>query len=96
MGGDLGFVTKDELLAPLGEALKKLSPGEVSPLIETEIGLHILRLEEDREGTTQPFDKVKDAIANRLYQEKLQQSQDKWMSSLKNKAYIEIRFSFPS
>ena len=54
MGGDLGFVTKDELLAPLGEALDKLGPGEVSPLIETEIGLHILRLgRRTREGTTQ-------------------------------------------
>ena len=96
MKGDLGFMTKDELLAPLGEALKKLGPGEVSPLIETEIGIHILRLEEGREGTTQPFDEVKDAIANRLYQEKIQQSHDAWMSSLKNKAYIEIRFSLPS
>ena len=96
MGGDLGFVTKNQLLAPLGEALDKLSPGEVSPLIETEIGIHILRLEESRPGVTQPFEQVKDAIANRLHQEKLQEFQDKWMSSLKNKAYIEIRFSLPS
>ena len=92
MGGDLGFVTKDELLAPLGEALDKLSPGEVSPLIETEIGIHILRLEENRPGITQPFEKVKEAIATRLFQEKIQESHDKWMSSLKDRAYIEIRF----
>ena len=92
MGGDLGFVTKDELLAPLGEALDKLSPGEVSPLIETEIGIHILRLEENRPGITQPFEEVKEAIGNRLFQEKIQKSHDKWMSSLKDRAYIEIRF----
>jgi len=92
MGGDLGFATKDELLAPLGEALDKLSPGEVSPLIETEIGIHILRLEENRPGITQPFEEVKEAIANRLFQEKIQKSHDKWMSSLKDRAYIEIRF----
>lgn len=92
MGGDLGFVTKDELLAPLGEALDKLSPGEVSPLIETEIGIHILRLEENRPGITQPFEKVKEAIGNRLFQEKIQKSHDKWMSSVKDRAYIEIRF----
>ncbi len=92
MGGDLGFVTKDELLAPLGEALDKLSPGEVSPLIETEIGIHILRLEENRPGITEPFEKVKEAIGSRLFQEKIQESHDTWMSSLKDKAYIEIRF----
>ena len=92
LGGDLGFVTKEGLLAPLGEALDKLSPGEVSPLIETEIGIHILRLEESRPGVTQPFEKVKDAIENRLYQEKLEESYDTWMASLKNKAFIEIHF----
>ncbi len=96
MGGDLGFVTKNELLPPLRDALHKISPGEVTPLIETEIGIHILRLEESRPGVTQPFEQVKDAIANRLHQEKLQEFQDKWMSSLKNKAYIEIRFLLPS
>ena len=96
LGGDLGFVTKNELLPPLRDALHKISPGEVTPLIETEIGIHILRLEESRPGVTQPFEKVKDAIANRLYQEKLQESQAKWMSSLKNKAYIEIHFLLSS
>ncbi len=93
LGGDLGFVTKEALLAPLGKALDQLKTGEVSPLIETEIGVHILRLEESRPGVTQPFEQVKDAIANQLYQKKLMESHDAWMSSLKNKAYIEIRFS---
>ena len=92
LGGDLGFVTKEELLAPLGKALDKLNPGEVSPLIETGIGIHILRLEENRPGVTQPFEKVKDAITNRLYQERLDKSYDTWMASLKNKAFIEIHF----
>ena len=95
LGGDLGFVTKAELLAPLGEALDKLAPGEVSPLIETEIGIHILRLEETRQGTVQSFDAVKEAIAKQLHQEKIQRSHEAWMSSLKDKAYIEIRFPHP-
>ena len=92
MGGDLGFVKKDELLAPLGEALNKLNPGEFSPLVETEIGIHILRLEEIRKGTPPPFDKVKDVLGNQLYQKKRQQAYEEWMASLKNKAYVEIRF----
>lgn len=96
MGGDLGFVTKSELLPPLRDALHNISPGEVTPLIETEIGIHILRLEESRPGVTEPFEKVKDAIESRLYQEKLQESLDAWMSSLKDKAYIEIHSLLPS
>ena len=96
LGGDLGFVTKDELWPPLRDALDKLSPGEVSPIIETEIGIHLVRLEESRPEITEPFEKVKDVIANWLSQEKLQKFQDKWLSSLKDKAYIEIRFLLPS
>lgn len=91
-GGDLGFLRKDELLAPLRSALETLKPGEVSPAIETELGVHILRLEGNKAGTLQPFDDVKGFIENQLYQQKTQHALDAWLASLKDKAYIEIRF----
>ncbi len=91
-GGDLGFVRKEDLLAPLKVALDTLKPGEYSPALETEIGIHLLLLEETREGTPQPFDDVKDFIHDRLYQKKLRQAHGEWLASLKDKSYISIRF----
>ena len=91
-GGDLGFLKKADLLAPLRAALESLNPGEVSPAIETDLGVHILRLEGTKAGTLQPFEEVKASLENQLYQQKTQQAHEAWLASLKNKAYIEIRF----
>ncbi len=89
--GDLGFVRKEDLLAPLGEAFDKLAQGERSPVIETDTGMHILLRGETREGAPQPFDDVKGLIRNRLYQQKLRHTHEAWLSSLKDKSYIDIR-----
>ena len=90
-GGDLGFLKKADLLAPLRAALETLNPGEVSPAIETDLGVHILRLEGLKAGTLQPFEEVKASLESQLYQQKTQHAHDAWLASLKDKAYIEIR-----
>ena len=45
-GGDLGIVRRDVLPAPLEDALWALAPGEVSMPVETEFGVHLIRLVE--------------------------------------------------
>ena len=90
-GGDLEFVQKEDLLTPLGAALDELAQGERSPVIETDIGMHILLRGETREGTPQPFDTVKGFIRNQLYQQKLRRAHEAWLSSLQDKSYIDIR-----
>ena len=92
LGGDLGLMRKDELLYPLAQALNELKIGEVSKPVETELGIHILNLEEATPGKTLPFEEVKDSIKNNLFQRKTRDMRGKWLSSLKDKAYIEIRF----
>ena len=92
LGGDLGLMRKDELLYPLAQALNELKVGEMSKPVETELGIHILNLEEATPGKTLPFEEVKDSIKNNLFQRKTRDMRGKWLSSLKDKAYIEIRF----
>ena len=91
-GGDLGLMRKDELLGPLARALNRLKVGEVSRPVETELGIHILTLEEIIPGEPIPFEKVADSIENNLKQRKIQDIRGKWLSGLKDKAYIDIRF----
>ncbi len=92
LGGDLGFMRKDELLSPLSRALEGLHIGDVSRPVESELGIHILRLEKVIPGEPLPFDEVKDSIKTNLYQRKTRDVRGEWLSSLKDKAYIEIRF----
>ncbi|MDF1613998.1 SurA N-terminal domain-containing protein [Desulfurivibrio dismutans] len=45
-GGDLGFFRRGEMLEPLEEAVFAMEPGEISGIVETSLGFHIIRLEE--------------------------------------------------
>jgi peptidyl-prolyl cis-trans isomerase SurA len=47
-GGDLGFMSRSEFVREYAEAALKLQPGEVSDIVETQFGFHIIKLEEKR------------------------------------------------
>jgi len=47
-GGNLGFVSRSTLVREYAEAASRLSPGEISDIVESQFGYHIIRLEEKR------------------------------------------------
>lgn len=62
-GGDLGFLADGATVAPFEEAVKALSkPGELSPVVETQFGYHIIRLEERRPEGKRGFDEMRDQL----------------------------------
>lgn len=90
-GGDLGYIYRGDLIQVLDEAVFKLAEGEISPILETELGYHIFKLEEKVESTVKPLDEVRDEINERLYREKSTKRFKEWISNLKKEAYISIR-----
>ncbi len=68
-GGDLGFFPRGRMVPPFEDAAFALQPGEVSGVVETGFGLHLIKLEERRAAGARPFDDVKGEISEKLRRE---------------------------
>jgi len=89
-GGDLGFVKRGQALPEFEEVIFAMKEGEISDVIRTANGLHIVKVEAFSIGTDRPFAETKAEIERRLLQEKIEKRFQDWTSELKDRAFIEI------
>lgn len=61
-GGDLEFFGRGAMVKPFEDAVYSMRPGEISNLVETDFGLHIIKLEATRGGEVNPFAQVRGEI----------------------------------
>jgi peptidyl-prolyl cis-trans isomerase SurA len=90
-GGDLGSFKKGDMQPELEKTILSLKTGEVSDLVSTPIGFHIIKLESRLTGVTKPFESVKAEIEEILYRKKSEERFSQWAKELRGKASIEIR-----
>jgi len=90
-GGDLGRFKKGDMQTELEQAIMAMKPGEVSELVYTSLGFHIIKLEERLRGKLQPFDSVKNEIEELLYRKKSEERFSMWAKDLRSKASVEIK-----
>jgi peptidyl-prolyl cis-trans isomerase D len=64
-GGDLGYNTKGKMVTPFDDAQFALKPGDISEVVETRYGYHVIKVEGVREGDV-PLDEAKREIAEKL------------------------------
>jgi peptidyl-prolyl cis-trans isomerase D len=74
-GGDLDFFGRGMMTKPFEDATFAMKPGEISNVIETDFGFHIIKLEATRGGQKQPFDEVRASIEEEL---RKQSAQKRW------------------
>jgi peptidyl-prolyl cis-trans isomerase C len=89
-GGDLNFFQKGQMVGPFENAAFSMKPGEVSDIVETEFGYHIIKLTDKKAPGTMSFDEIKPRIEQHLKSEKMSQEYPKYIEALKSKAKIEI------
>ena len=90
-GGDLGFVGRGEMAKNIDEVVFALNPNNISPLIESDIGYHIFKVEERQAGKKSTIEDARQFIREVIFREKSKKRFDEWMKELKSKAYISIR-----
>ncbi|MGB7503415.1 MAG: nitrogen fixation protein NifM [Azonexus sp.] len=81
-GGQLGVVKRAQLYAELEPAAFALIEGEISPVLESPIGLHILRCDEILPSGMLPFAEVRERIIERLTDKRRREAQKEWIKGL--------------
>jgi peptidyl-prolyl cis-trans isomerase D len=85
-GGDLGFFRRGLMVPPFEEAAFAMKPSEISGVVETQFGYHIIRIEERTEEGTRPLAEVAGEITAKLKQQRAQDT----VSENTTAAHVEL------
>lgn len=89
-GGDLSWIMKGQTVEPFEKAAFALKPNEVSGVVETEFGYHIIQNLEQQPESVVPFEEAKPRIVEFLKRRDTDQKMREHVAELRNKAKIEI------
>ena len=89
-GGDLGFFGKGQMVKSFEEAAFSLKPGEISEVVKTKFGYHIIKVAETKAAGVTPFEEMEEKISGYLSQTQLDEAQVQYTKELREKAKIEV------
>jgi peptidyl-prolyl cis-trans isomerase C len=89
-GGDLGSFGKGQMVPSFEKAAFALKPGEISDVVETQFGYHIIKLTEKKPAVTTDFKDVKAKIEEFLKGQKVNEAIQKYLEETKKTAKIEL------
>jgi len=88
-GGDLGFFGRGQMVKPFEETAFSMKPGQVSGMVETRFGYHLIMVAERTPESTLSYEEVKDRLEQYLKQQKVQEAIAAYVETLQGKAKIE-------
>jgi peptidyl-prolyl cis-trans isomerase C len=89
-GGDLGYFEKGQMVPPFEAAAFTLKPGELSELVESPFGYHIIKVADQQAARVVPLEEAKPQIEQYLSGQNRQTETEAFVNTLKAKAKIDI------
>ncbi len=89
-GGDWGWIERNTLNEKLTQAAFALKAGGISPVIHIGDSYYILYVEARKNSSVKPLGEVRDEIERNLMQQERMKVQQRWLDTLRQKAYIKI------
>ena len=91
-GGDLGYFTKEQMVPEFAEAAFKLDKGQVSDVVKTQFGYHVIKVEDKRTKPVPTYDQVADQVEQYL----VRKAQSDLVTQLRTDAKIEKTAAAPA
>ena len=89
VGGSLGTFQAGQTVAEFDEAINNMQPGDISGLVRTMYGFHIIKLDASEEARQLTFEEAAPQIRTQLAESKRKQLYEAWMSKLKEQYPVE-------
>jgi len=89
-GGDLGYFEKGQMVPPFEQAAFALKPGDMSEVVESQFGYHIIKVADKQDSRVVPLEEAKQQIEQYLTQQNRHAQTELFVNALRAKAKIEI------
>jgi len=89
-GGDLSYFRKGDMVKPFEDAAFSLEKDQISDVVETQFGYHVLKLTDKRPARTLTYEEVANDIATFLLNKHKREEINRFVEELRKKAKIEI------
>lgn len=89
-GGDLGYFEQGQMVPQFEQAAFALKPGQMSDVVETQFGYHIIKVAEKQDSRVVPLEEAKAQIEQYLTEQNRHAQTELFVNALKAKAKIEI------
>lgn len=90
-GGDIGYFREGQLVPEFEKACVALDVGQVSGIVSTKFGYHIIKLTDKKDSGTESYEKARKAIENELKKRKRSELFDRLISNLKKKYAVQVK-----